>query len=59
LEDGLLTDDIVRLATLYQQLFDMEKGSEDGVHPFFFAEGTPPAIDGDGSARTSSISTYA
>lgn len=50
-EVSLLTNDVIRLATFYKQLFEIDNGSDDEVHQFIITEGTTLTIYNDGSIK--------
>ena len=47
----LLTNDVLRLAAFYKQLFGTENGSDDEAHQFIITEGTALTICNDGTAK--------
>ena len=50
-EVSLLTNDVIRLATFYKQLLEIDNGSDDEVHQFIITEGTTLTIYNDGSIK--------
>lgn len=50
-EVSLLTNDVLRLASFYKQLLEIENDSEDTIHQFLITEGTALTIYNDGSVK--------
>lgn len=50
-EVSLLTNDVLKLATFYKQLLEIDNGSDDEVHQFLITEGTALTIYNDGSMK--------
>ncbi len=47
----LMTNDVLRLAAFYKQLFGIENGSDDATHQFLRSEETMLTIYNDGSLK--------
>ena len=47
----LLTNDVPGLAAFYNQLLDVENGSDDEIHQFIITESTALAIYNDGTEK--------
>lgn len=47
----LMTNDVLRLAKFYKELFEFDNGSDDEVHQFIFSEETTLTIYNDGIER--------
>lgn len=50
-EVSLLTNDVLRLAGFYKELFGIEGDSDDDVHQFILTEGTTLTVYNDGSVK--------
>lgn len=50
-EVGLLTNDLLRLASFYKRLFEIENDSEDETHQFLINEETTLTVYNDGSIK--------
>lgn len=50
-EVSLLTNDVLRLASFYKQLLEIENDREDTIHQFLITEGTALTIYNDGSVK--------
>lgn len=51
----LATNDVIRLANFYKQLFNIDNGSNDPMHQFIISEETTLAICNDGIERTENL----
>ncbi|NLO09707.1 MAG: VOC family protein [Clostridiales bacterium] len=51
----LFTNDVVRLANFYKELFNIDNGSDDNVHQFIIVEETSLTIHNDGVYRKDNL----
>ncbi|MEO3946307.1 VOC family protein [Gorillibacterium sp. CAU 1737] len=47
----LMTNDVLRLAKFYKELFEIDNGSDDEIHQFIISEETTLTIYNDGKER--------